>query len=317
MRKPKIFIASSVEGVDVAYFVQEILEYDAEVTIWNQGTFQLSSNTLDDLIDVLPTTDFGIFVFTPDDALQIREEELPSVRDNVIFELGMFIGRLGKKRCFIVCPRTEHPFHIPTDLLGVTPAMYDPEREDGNLSAALGPACNKIRQAIESVQRLQQTEEPKSQESIDTKPEGFNELMRAFDTATFTLQEQTIKADLEKENLTEGEGIEVLIRHLANAQIALAFNDIDHHIWGSQVELLQYLNSSSGSTADGLRNFYDIAVSRSGDLGFASRYTFDQYLQFLKSQGVITELGGVYFISQVGRDFLIFLTSKGAPKKSF
>ena len=91
-----------VKGLRIANTIQERLEYDAEVTVWNQSVFQLSSNTLDDLNDILTTTDFGIFVFTPEDSVKIRNDEFQSVRDNVIFELGMFIGQLGKKRCFIV-----------------------------------------------------------------------------------------------------------------------------------------------------------------------------------------------------------------------
>jgi hypothetical protein len=65
-----------------------------------------------------------------------------AVRDNVIFELGLFMGRLGKQRCFFVVPRGKQRLRLPTDLLGVTPADYN----DGtaNLRAALGPATTKI-----------------------------------------------------------------------------------------------------------------------------------------------------------------------------
>ena len=310
---PKIFIASSVEGLNVANTIQERLEHDAEVTVWDQDVFQLSSNTLDDLNDALSTTDFGIFVFTPDDTVNIRENETQSVRDNVIFELGMFIGKLGKKRCFIVSPRTQNPFRIPTDLLGVTPATYDPNRNDGNLSAALAPVCNKIRQTIENIQRIQQ-----STESQDTSEQRqvFNELMRALDSPTLRLQENSIKEDLENRGLRNSEAIEVLIRYLANAQITLVFNEIDYEIWGSQVELLQFLNSSPGSSAEELKTFYNLAVQRSiNPIEFINNQTFEQYLQFLTSYELITELEGSYHISHIGRDFLVFLTAKGVPKK--
>lgn len=312
--KPKIFIASSVEGLNVAYALQELLEYDAEVTVWNQGVFQLSSNTLDDLTDILSITDFGIFAFTPDDTVNMRGDEHQSVRDNVILELGMFIGRLGKKRSFIVSPETQLPFHIPTDLLGVTLATYNPNRDDNNLSAALGPAYNKIRQAIETVQRTQQSIEPETQETSEQR-QAFNELMRALDSTTLTSQEDAIKDDIKNRGLTDPEAIEALIRYLANAQITLVFNEIDRKIWGSQVELLQHLNSSPGCSAEALRFFYDLAVSRATNQEAFREYTFEQYLQFLTGHGLITEHIGYYIISQLGRDFLIFLTAKGAPRK--
>ena len=83
--KPKIFIASSVEGLNVAYTLQELLEHNAEATVWDQGVFQLSSSTLDDLTKVLSTTDFGIFVFIPDDTVEIRGEQYQSVKCHRLF----------------------------------------------------------------------------------------------------------------------------------------------------------------------------------------------------------------------------------------
>ena len=310
--KPKIFIASSVEGLKVAHAIQGRLEHDAEVTVWDQDVFKISGNTLDDLADILSTTDFGIFVFTPDDALEIREEEYQAVRDNVILELGMFIGRLGKKRCFIVSPRVQDPFRIPTDLLGVTPATYEANRQDGNLSAALGPVCDKIRQTFENIRRIQQSTGP---QDTSERRQAFNELMRALDSTTLRLQEDAIKDDIKNRGLTDPEAIEVLIRYLANAQITLVFNEIDRQIWGSQVELLQYLNSSLECSAEELKIFYDLAISRTTNREAFREYTFEQYLQFLTGHGLIIEDIGYYIISQLGRDFLIFLTAKGAPGK--
>jgi hypothetical protein len=57
----------------------------------------------------------------------------------------MFIGHLGKERCFIVIPRGQEDLRLPTDLLGLTPLLLEPNRTDRNLTAALGPACNQIR----------------------------------------------------------------------------------------------------------------------------------------------------------------------------
>ena len=150
--KAKIFIGSSSEKLDVAYATQKNLERHFEVTVWTQGIVRLSEPVIDSLITSLNSADYAIFVFTPDDLSKIREEEEKSVRDNVIFELGLFVGRLGKKRSFVLMPRDIQDFHLPTDLVGFTAASYDASREDNNLEAALGSACNEIRNAISSLE---------------------------------------------------------------------------------------------------------------------------------------------------------------------
>lgn len=147
--KPSLFIASSAESVEVAFALQENLEAVAEVTVWSQGVFDLSRYALESLIEVLDSADFGVFVFAPDDMLSIRGKDKQVVRDNVIFELGMFVGRLGRERNFVIIPKgNEEGFRLPTDLLGLTPALYEGNRQDGNLRAALGPASSKIMKSI-------------------------------------------------------------------------------------------------------------------------------------------------------------------------
>ena len=146
-----MFIGSSTESLEISYALQENLESDFEVTVWNQGLFDLSQYILDGLVDVLSEVDFGVFVFASDDITKMRGSEYRTVRDNVLFELGLFIGSLGRERCFIILPRGTNDFHLPTDLLGITPATFEPNRQDKNLNAALGPACAKIRKAVDKI----------------------------------------------------------------------------------------------------------------------------------------------------------------------
>jgi len=152
--KPRMFIASSVEHLDLAYAAQEGLEHNVEVTVWSQGVFKPSRTAMASLIDQLDESDFGLFVLAPDDITEIREASNKTVRDNVIFELGLFVGRLGSDRCFLIVPRGVEDLHLPTDLLGLTPATFDPDRQDGNMSASLGPACNRIRKAVSKLGRV-------------------------------------------------------------------------------------------------------------------------------------------------------------------
>lgn len=146
--KPHLFIGSSVENLEVANALQQNLEYDANVTVWNQGVFNLSSNSIDDLLKVLERTDFGIFIFNPDDVSKIRNKEYSTVRDNIIFELGLFIGKLGRSRVFYIIPRSIKDLRLPTDLIGLNPGTYDDGREDNNLLASLGPFSNQIRKIL-------------------------------------------------------------------------------------------------------------------------------------------------------------------------
>ena len=147
-RQPRLFIGSSTEGLPIAYGIQENLEFDAETTVWKQGIFHPTRQTLVDLVAAMQSTDFAVFVFNADDVLMMRGKKFEATRDNVIFELGLFIGHLGVERCFFVQARGLDTLHLPTDLLGLAALTFNPERSDGNVVAALGTACNQIRRAM-------------------------------------------------------------------------------------------------------------------------------------------------------------------------
>ncbi|WP_434046781.1 MULTISPECIES: TIR domain-containing protein [Sorangium] len=144
--KPRVFIGSSVEGLDIANKIQELLAYDAAAVVWNQNTvFGLGESTLEALEKAVLEYDYAIFVFTPDDELTTRGATKAVARDNVLFELGLFIGRLGRSRAFVVNPG-RGSISLPSDLHGITTATYDPTQRD--MAARLGPACNRIRETL-------------------------------------------------------------------------------------------------------------------------------------------------------------------------
>ena len=145
--KPRVFIGSSTRSLPIAYAIQENLQYDCNSTVWSQGIFQLSSNTLDALVKALEEFDFAVFVFHSDDIIKLKDSDVATVRDNIIFELGLFIGKLGKDRVYFVKPKNTE-LKIPSDLLGITHGIFDEDRPDGNLKAALGPFCNQIRDML-------------------------------------------------------------------------------------------------------------------------------------------------------------------------
>ena len=122
-----------------------LLDQDAEITLWNEGFFGLGSTFIETLVNNLPRFDFAILVLTGDDMVNSREVEVFGPRDNVIFELGLFMGHLGRARTFIL-HQSNAALKIPTDLSGVTTATYEWPREDE--SAAVQVACHRIRKII-------------------------------------------------------------------------------------------------------------------------------------------------------------------------
>jgi predicted nucleotide-binding protein len=150
MNRPALFVGSSSEGLDLARAVRALLADDAEVTLWNEGFFAITDTFIESLVNALPRFDFAALLLTPDDLTTSREVSTLGPRDNVLFELGLFMGRLGRSRTFVVRPRGES-VRMPSDLAGLTTALYDWNRTDKNYKAAVGPACDSIREVIRNL----------------------------------------------------------------------------------------------------------------------------------------------------------------------
>jgi O-acetyl-ADP-ribose deacetylase (regulator of RNase III) len=164
--KRRIFVGSSREAVSVARAVQAELSDEFDITVWDQGVFQLSQAGFDSLLDVLDSSDAGIFVMRADDVTTRRETSMPSVRDNVVFELGMFVGRLGPDRTFMLTPNVNPP-DLPSDLNGVTTARYDARRfEDGERRPAVATACTQIRERM-AARGVRVPDVPESRKRLD------------------------------------------------------------------------------------------------------------------------------------------------------
>ena len=144
--RPSVFIGSSSEGLKIAKTLQVLLQHPCEVTIWSQGVFGLSQGTLESLVNALDAYDFAILVLTADDLVTSRAASASVPRDNVLFELGLFMGGLGRNRTFIVYDRTAD-LKLPSDLAGVAAATFEPPVA-GSLQSALGACATLIEEHI-------------------------------------------------------------------------------------------------------------------------------------------------------------------------
>jgi tetratricopeptide (TPR) repeat protein len=249
--KPRVFIGSSAESLRVAEALQVALEYEAETVVWSQGIFELMQTSMETLEEVLSSFDFALFVFTPDDVTHTRGADKATVRDNVVFELGLFLGRLGRDRTVIVSPRGVD-LHLPTDLLGVTPATYEPKRQDENLDAAVGPTATKVKRlmakkgtlprtvAVQTMPTADQPEEPLPPDFYVPRPDWSQ---ADFDRAIFFAIHQDKKR--------EADEIEAAFRKsdLASAQGAL-------ELWQATQEYRR-LRFNKGGSVEAVRSLVE------------------------------------------------------------
>ncbi len=151
MRKKRIFIGSSSEEIKLAEAAKKILEPEFEVTIWNDtvwetGVFKINNNFLQDLLKASLQFDFGILLGTTDDKVIVRNKEVLQSRDNILFELGLFMGRLGITKCAFV---VEKELNILTDIKGISLARFS-KKEISSFASAISSVADSFRSQRDS-----------------------------------------------------------------------------------------------------------------------------------------------------------------------
>jgi predicted nucleotide-binding protein len=145
--QPAIFIGSTVEGLPIAREIQAGFSHDPFVPkVWEKGIFSPGATPIEDLVRTASESDFCVIVVTPDDKVISRGESNEAPRDNVIFELGLFVGSIGRDRTLMVMPRNTN-LKIPSDLLGVNPLTYDNSKNEWQ-STEIPTICQAIRKII-------------------------------------------------------------------------------------------------------------------------------------------------------------------------
>ncbi|MFT3932113.1 MAG: nucleotide-binding protein [Chitinophagaceae bacterium] len=109
--RPSIFIGSSTESLATARFVKEQFDPSIfEVDIWDEGVFGKGKTNVQWLKNFTDIYDFAIFIFVPEDEIlvQTRTDKQgkdlagKATRHNVVFEFGLFLGRIGSKKTYIL-----------------------------------------------------------------------------------------------------------------------------------------------------------------------------------------------------------------------
>lgn len=139
MSKLRIFIASSSEQKSNAAKIADSLAKSGHEPVRWWTSFDPGKYTLEVLIEQMRGCDAGIFYCVGDDQSSYRDNDTTIPRDNVIFELGLFVSSLGRRRCIFLWDQNDPKLRLPSDLLGLTAlnANLDPDSLASEISENL------------------------------------------------------------------------------------------------------------------------------------------------------------------------------------
>lgn len=151
MRKPNevphVFIGSTAEKIDMAREIQRAVAFDNWVVgTWADSMFRAGDTPIESLVKSLDRLDFSLLLVTADDLTESRGSESASPRDNIIFELGLAYGALGRSRTFIVRERGV-TLKLPSDLIGVKALEIKPGKP-ADIVTRVAPMVHEFRQIV-------------------------------------------------------------------------------------------------------------------------------------------------------------------------
>src|SRR5687768_14290434 len=145
--KPNIFIGSSLAGYESAKKVKECLSTVGDCYLWkDDATWETNVSTFDNLLKMASYFDFGVFVATADDLTLTNDAIVIESRDNVILEMALFLGAMGREKSFLL---VEYGIKLPTDFNGIYMPRFD--RNDDN---SITNACSSYMEKIEEHYKL-------------------------------------------------------------------------------------------------------------------------------------------------------------------
>jgi len=133
-QKLNVFVASSIEAKQEDQFVRSVLENNKINAITWKDSFHPGEFGLESLLNITEQVHGAIIISTCDDKIWYRGTESMAPRDNILFEMGLFIKALGLKHVALVFCRNERGESpkIPTDILGLNVIFFEKDKRVGN-----------------------------------------------------------------------------------------------------------------------------------------------------------------------------------------
>jgi CAP12/Pycsar effector protein, TIR domain len=148
--KPCVFVGSSSECAKYGVAMKKILEEEGTLSV-TYGKDLFGSAGAGTAIEIISKAaeekfNFAVFILSPDDVRTLRGESSKVPRDNVIFEMGLFIGSLGRD-CVFLITSDKRDAKLPGDMGGVNVETWIDDEE--NPDSAVRSSANTFRQLME------------------------------------------------------------------------------------------------------------------------------------------------------------------------
>ena len=145
--KPKIFIGSSRNGYGTAEKVKAYLSSTGDGFLWQEaGVWEPNRSTFDNLLRMASYFDFGVFIATADDLTLTYEKLVIEPRDNVILEISLFLGAMGRDKSFLL---VEKGIKLPSDFDGIYMPHFVKDNDE-----TISKACNEYIEKIKEHYQL-------------------------------------------------------------------------------------------------------------------------------------------------------------------
>ena len=141
MRRTRVYIGSSEEGLGKARILAALVEEIGDATLWKDGFFELGHFRAEDVQEKASAYDFSVHLVTPDLIAGEDQDAWPGA----LLEFGMFMSVLGRDRAFLLVEDGVE-IELPESIRGLRQLAYKP-RED--MTAAISNVLQPFRQAVD------------------------------------------------------------------------------------------------------------------------------------------------------------------------
>jgi hypothetical protein len=146
----EIFIASSGRTLVLAEMLRDALNTSfSHATLWSDHSKLTPGDTIIEMLEeAAKQYDFAVIILARDDVTIGGSGETLKARDNCVFEAGLFMSAIGRKRCFLVTSVDKEG--MPSDLGGIIRIPFD-EPSDLVNRAACSKAVEQVAAALKTI----------------------------------------------------------------------------------------------------------------------------------------------------------------------